>query len=381
MIVFYVLAVFAVIQGVISLREGFRAAAHLRNFRPKAAWRPQVVVFCPCKGVDPEFEKNIRSVLDQDYSNFRAVFIVDSDRDPAFDVLRRLSATVVVAGEAGDRGQKVHNLLYAVDHAAGAAEVFAFCDADARFSRYWLASLVAPLEDGAVGVSTGYRWYAPTGGMASVMRSIWNASAVTLLGDHSRNFAWGGSMALRREIFDRIRVREEWAGCVSDDFAVTHAARAAGMRIVFVPLCLTPSYGNCTWTELLEFTTRQLIITRVYDPGMWRMALFSQTLFNVAFWSSAVLAWNHVSAGVMFCMISGLAATKGWTRLEAVVTALPENTLSNRRWSYILGFPLSALLYQYNLLRSACTRDIVWRQIHYSLLSPHRTVVWRDGAN
>ena len=42
----------------------------------------------------------------------------------------------------------------------------------------------------------------------------------------------------------------------------------------------------------------------------------------------------------------------------------------------VLSFsPLVALLYQYNMIRSALTRRMVWRQIHYTLISPNRTIV------
>src|SRR5689334_10419635 len=145
MAVFYIFAAIGILQGIISLRDGLRAAAHIRTFRPKNAWRPRVVVFCPCKGVDAEFQKNIQSILEQDYPNLRVVFVVESPDDPAFSALQALGARVLAAGEAHDRGQKVHNLLYAVEHAAEDADVFAFCDADARFPSNWVSNLIAPL--------------------------------------------------------------------------------------------------------------------------------------------------------------------------------------------------------------------------------------------
>src|SRR5262245_36480720 len=108
MTVFYIFAAIGILQGIISLRDGLRAAAHIRTFRPKSAWRPKVVVFCPCKGVDVEFRKNIQSILEQDYPHLRIVFVVESPHDPAFSELQALGATVLAAGEASDRGQKVH---------------------------------------------------------------------------------------------------------------------------------------------------------------------------------------------------------------------------------------------------------------------------------
>jgi len=378
MMVLYIVALLAIAIGVISLLEGIRAVKHLRTFRLQTRWRPSIAVFCPCKGLDEGFQKNVQSILDQDYPSFQAVFIVESERDPAFNELKSLGVTVLVAGEATTRGQKVHNLTHGVEQAGADADVFVFCDVDARFPCDWLKNLIAPLEDAAVGASTGYRWYVPTRGRpATLLRSIWNASVVTMLGAHTRNFVWGGSMAMRREVFNRIGIRRAWEGAVSDDYAVTRAVREAGMRIVFIPACLIPSYGDCSWRDLFEFTTRQIIITRVYEPRMWRMALVSQSIFNIAFWWSFALAWTNSLAAVFFITIYGLAAAKSWIRLNALGSVLPDTALSDYRWSYILWSPLSGLIYEYNLLRSAFTRDIVWRQIRYRLVSPHRTIVER----
>jgi ceramide glucosyltransferase len=378
MIVLYVICVVAVIQGVVSLIQGIRSVRHIRTYRPRSNARPRVVVFCPCRGVDPGFRDNIHSILNQDYPDYRAIFIVDSAADPATRLLSDLNATVLVAGEAITRGQKVHNLIHGVERGAGNADVFIFCDADARFSKEWIQRLIAPLEQENVGVSSGYRWYAAeNGSLPALLRSTWNASVVTALGDHGRNFAWGGSMALRRDVFDRIGVREAWEGALSDDYAVTHAALRSGRKIAFVPECLIPSYGDCTWRELLEFTTRQILIARVYDPATWRMALVTQTIFNLAFWGALLLPWPY---WMVTPVLYALAGIKSLIRYEAVATVLPEGALSKHRASYILLAPLTALLFEYNLIRSAFTRSMTWRQIRYRLISPNRTEVYRGAV-
>jgi len=382
-VMFIVLSILAITLGIVGLLDGIRSARHIRTYRPTSTWRPRVLVICPCKGVEPEFSANAESILNQDYPNLRTVFVVEADGDPVKQPLQKLSATVLVAGIATARGQKVHNLIHAVEHAAGDSEVFVFCDSDARYPEDWISNLIPPLADETVGVATGYRWYmAEPGSVPSLFRSIWNASVVTALGSHSRNFAWGGSMALRRDVFARARVRDAWDHAVSDDFAVTRAVRDAGLRIAFVPACLIPSHGRCSWLELLEFTTRQMIITRVYEPKLWRVAFIGQTIFNVTFWWSMIrmlAMWpDPVSAGVWMTifLLSGL---KSWIRLEAVNTVLPSGTLSKWKWSYILLAPLGSLLYEYNMVRSAFTRDIIWRQRRYSLISPQHTIV-QHGA-
>src|SRR6185295_16889129 len=156
--VFYFISAIAILQGIFGLIDGLRSARHIWTFRPKTAWRPRVLVVCPCKGTDPEFRANVRSIMDQDYPFATSVFVVESDDDPAVADLRSLGASVIVAEISTIRGQKVHNMIHVVE-TAGDAEVFVFCDSDARFPKDWITRLIAPLEDESVAISTGYRWY------------------------------------------------------------------------------------------------------------------------------------------------------------------------------------------------------------------------------
>jgi ceramide glucosyltransferase len=363
----YVLAAIAILQGILSLLDGFRAARHIRTFRPSHKSNDKVIVFCPCKGVDAEFEGNIRSILDQDYTNFEVKFLVEAEHDPAYTALRQMGvAEVLVAGQSTDRGQKVHNLAYGVEHTAGSQVIYVFCDSDARFPRQWLSKLTAPLNE--QNVTTGYRWYvADRLHLPTLLRSAWNASVVTMLGDHERNFVWGGSMALARSTFERLQILDAWKGSLSDDYSITRAAERAGAKIVFVPECLIPSYGRCTWHELLEFTTRQVTITRVYHPRLWRLAFFSQLVFNGAFWG---LLFTKPALALLLYLLS---AAKGALRLDAVRSVLPPAALSKRGWFYILFSPLVALLYLYNLICSALRTEITWGHIRYKLVSANET--------
>jgi cellulose synthase/poly-beta-1,6-N-acetylglucosamine synthase-like glycosyltransferase len=341
----------------------------MRTFRPRRTTNERVLVFCPCKGTDPEFEKNVRSILDQDYPNFTVQFVVESEDDPAYQTLKQIGIQdIVVAGRASDCGQKVHNLTYAVEHDSTPAEIFVFCDSDARFDRQWLSKLIAPLEQQTI--TTGYRWYVtPRFHPPTLLRSAWNASVVSMLGAHARNFAWGGSMAVRRSTFGEIRVLDAWHGSVSDDYSITRAAERAGIRIIFVPECLIPSYGECTWRELLEFTTRQITITRVYHPRLWRIGFIAQAITSTAFLTLPF------TSPLLWLTIYGLSGAKAWLRLSAVRSVLPQPALSKFGWFYILFSPAIALLYLYNMIRSALGTDIVWRQIHYKLVSPNQTHV------
>jgi hypothetical protein len=75
-----------------------------------------------------------------------------------------------------------------------------------------------------------------------------------------------------------------------------------------------------------------------------------------------------------------LSTAKSWIRYQAVQTVLPSAALSRHAWFYILSSPLAAMLYLYNMLASAFSTEIVWRQVHYKLVSPNETRVFGGSA-
>ncbi|HYE12857.1 MAG TPA: glycosyltransferase family 2 protein, partial [Pyrinomonadaceae bacterium] len=336
------------------------------------------------------------SLFLQHYPAYELIFVSDDREDTALAVAEEVwkslrgetvaRVSFVAAGRATDTGQKVHNLRAAVAAVSADSEVLVFVDTDARPSPDWLRSLVAPLAGVGVGAATGYRWFLPVGGgLASHLRSVWNASIASALGPEGRrNFCWGGSTAIRRETFERLGVRERWRGAASDDYALTRALHEAGLPIRFVPACLTPSVEDCTFAELVEFTTRQLKITRVYAPHLWRVVLVSNALFAVAFFGGLALALGRAAAGLTFAWplfavfaIFLLGVWKVFFRLRAAALVLEGHHARLRAgvWAHLLLWPLTALLFLYNALAAARSRRIVWRGIAYRLKSPTETEI------
>ena len=258
------------------------------------------------------------------------MFAVSSETDPAYAPLASKlrgwpQSALVVAGECEDRGEKVSNLVGALSAVDRAAEVFVFADIDARPGRDWLRSLVAPLADAKVTVSTGFRWYLPGAGFASRLRAAWDTSIATMLGEHAHNFAWGGSMAIRAEDFRSLQIAERyWTGTVSDDYAVTRAVRDAGGRIEFEPRCLVPSREESSLAEFLRWSNRQIIITRVYAAHLWRLGLAAHVLYALTMvLGLALIAAPGASTGpritmaALLALIQLLGIAKG--RIRAVV--------------------------------------------------------------
>ena len=398
LLLFYFLAAISIWLGFVSLRGGVRFARYLQAELAKNTpeFTPFVSVFVPCRGLDIGLSENITAIFNQDYPVFEIVFVTDSRDDPALQIIDEARRSfeseagptmqVVISGPAVDSGQKVHNLRAAVSEADPKSEAFVFVDTDARPGPDWLASLVAPLQDPATGAATGYRWFVPVkGGLASHLRSVWNSSIASALGAaEKKNFCWGGSTAIRRETFERIKVTEHWRGTVSDDFAMTAALNAAGLPIKFVPQCLTPSFEDCTLHELFEFTNRQMKITRAYAAHLWKGVLTGSALFALTFVGGLALVTTRALMGLSFAtplfllaVIFVMGAMKAHLRLAAVRLAIPDARLRSlgTTLAHLTMWPLASLLYLYNSLAAAVSRRILWRGITYELKSASETVI------
>ena len=383
---FFFLAALLAIQSLVSLRDGYKFLGLVRRSRQASPGNhfPSAAVIIPCKDIDADSQANLASFLDQDYPAYQVVFVVADEKDPVWQIIsghltRRTEgspkALLLVAGYADDRGEKVNNLLRGAEAAEGEAEILVFADIDARPARDWLRSLVAPLADLHVTVSTGFRWYLPGSGFVSQLRAAWDTSIATLLGDHDRNFAWGGSMAIRAADFRRLAVAERyWAHTVSDDYALTRAVREAHGRIRFEPRCLVASREESSFAEFLRWSNRQIIITRVYAPRLWWLGLSSHLLYCLTFLIGLGLfvcpatpfqARGAIALALVAILAFGMA--KGHVRTIVARTLFPgEFQTPSRYWQLA---PLVPWVMLYNFVFAGFTRRIEWRGTSYDLLS------------
>ncbi len=388
MIAYYFLAVLSCWIGIKSLLGGVRYARYVREetARRPADYQPFVSVIAPTRGLEQGLVDNIKPLLSQVYTKYEVLFVFDNPQDPSLPAVKKLNARTVISGPADGMGQKVHNLIVAVREIDPRTEVIVFVDTDARPSENWLRQLVAPLADENVGASTGYRWFVPArGGFASRLRGVWNASVASALGaDTTKNFCWGGSTAIRRSTFERLNVVDHWRGTVSDDFTITRVLKEAKLPIHFTPDCLVASVGDCGWDELVEFTTRQIKITRVYASHLWLPLLLGSGLFAIAFFGGVALLGWRIFAGKSFSLVLGflivifaLGAAKGFIRWRAVSIPLARYRSALRRdlAAHLFLWPFASLLYLYNAIVAGFSRRISWRGITYNLRSPNEAVI------
>jgi cellulose synthase/poly-beta-1,6-N-acetylglucosamine synthase-like glycosyltransferase len=394
--------------------RSFRAGIDYLNYfkqeiaKTRSNFAPFATVICPCKGEEDGLKSNLESLFEMDYPAYEIVFVVHDENDPAVQVIGRMieenhpvgetptprssskegsrPARLVVAPKAIDSSQKVENLREAVQHADERSEVFVFVDSDARPAKGWLRSLVAPLENEKVGAATGYRWFiSPKRTFASELRNIWNASIASQLGPNTNgNFCWGGSTAIRRDVFERLDIREKWRGTLSDDFTVMRVMKAAGLEIVFVPQALTASVDDCGFREMFEFTTRQMKITRVYAQKFWLMSFFGSGLFClVMLWSFGIAIFSRANslnvwiAILTFVAVSFFSIGKSYLRLKAVQLVLNQHEREIRKQFFpqMTLWAISPFVFFANCVDALFSRRIKWRGITYEMISASETRV------
>lgn len=363
-----------------------RRFAHSRlRWPPIISHRPGVALFAPCKGLDPEVVENLRPLLRQDYDNYQVTFIVESGDDPICGPIRRLMmqhprvpARLLVAGQATDTGQKVHNLRSATADVPDDVEVLAFVDSDARTRADWLRRIVSRLNRQEIGAVTGYRWFAPTDRSAAqlLLYSV-NASVASGFGPGGHHLVWGGSWAVRRDVFERLGLRSAWRGTLSDDLVATRVLHRSGLRVEFEPACMLASPIDGGWRQALSFIRRQYVISRFYAPRWWLLALTAATLGVVTFWGGLVALIAGASCGAQWTWVPALVCSlfyggsvlRGWQRRALARVYLPDaqSRLAAPAWIDLWTGPLVGLAHWLSILSSLVGDELDWRGVRYRI--------------
>lgn len=382
------LGALALLQSVLAAVQTWEhrrfARSRLRGIdRRKATGRALIVA--PCKGLEVGLERSLRALFDQDYPDYEIAFVVESADDPAHELICRLMAEhsdkpsrLIVAGLATDSGQKVHNLQVATARLSAEVDYLAFVDSDAQPARHWLRTLASGLEHEGVGATTGYRWFLPVRrSLAQRWLAAINASVATAASLKGPNLVWGGSWAIRRNLFRQINLSQAWENTLSDDLVATRELRRRGLHIRFEPACVVASPAAGEPRQIVSFVRRQYIILRHYLPRWWLFALASGALANLGFWGNLFVGlWATATGQSIGYWLLGCAALLYTLYVFRVSLSHQIGRLyfpglrQQRHASGVVELGLGPLLSATHwlvVLWSATTRTIRWRGIAYRL--------------
>src|ERR1700738_4758363 len=155
-----------------------------------------------------------------------------------------------------------------------------------------------------------------------------------------------------------------------------------GGRHCFLRECLTLSFVQTDFASLMEFTNRQIVMTKVYYPRAWTPAFVTHFLYCFTFLLGSVLTAGEMIAtrpashlATLLFLPPLLAAIRAAIRVAAVQEALPgsREQITSQSWVYVVLPVVTPFIYVANFLNSVFTRKIRWRGVRYELVSATQT--------
>ena len=363
---------------------------------------PKAAILLCLRGADPNLSAALRRLMSQDYPRYELFVAVDSEADPAWQVvqgtIQELKATNVHVAPLRTRlatcSLKCSSLVQLVDELDRSHEVIVLADADLESHPTWLRELVAPLADPTVGATFGNRWFLPTTGwLGSLVRQVWNAPGLVAM--HVIQIPWAGSLAIRSEVFWRGGLREKWSHSIVDDGPLRTAVKKQGLTLRFVPSVIMANREECSLRYAYNFLRRQMTWTRTYMP-IWWTALLAYSYLSIASWTvAAILAvgafccgpleaawWLGSGAGLL-----GAATFLSWLTLDICARRVireqgePAPSVWSRELARLpIAMSLAAWMHLVAAVAATVRRRIMWRGVTYEILGPSHIRIVHERA-
>jgi ceramide glucosyltransferase len=358
-----------------ALGMGYVVAAWtaLRAFRavptPVPQSLPPVTVLKPLCGGEPDLYEHLRTFCEQDYPAWQIVFGVREAHDPALDAVRKLQAEfgqldIQVAINPTQHGtsSKVSNLVNMLSLARH--DYLVIADSDVRVTPTYLRRVIAPLLDEGVGIVTCLYRGRPRPGVWSLLGSMFinewfmpSVRVAALLG--SRSFAFGATIALRRETLLRAGGFAAIADQLPDDYRLGELTRRLGLRTVLSEAEVETCVDEAGLSGLLQHELRWLRTIRTVQP-------LGYALTGITF-AAPVAVLGALLAGGSAATLAMVAITAG---MRLMINSEPRKARSPlaQLWLVALNDLLGFALWCW----SFTTRRVHWRHAHYR--------VARDGT-
>src|SRR5580692_2883621 len=304
---------------------------------PGAVALPAVTILKPLCGAEPRLYECLRSFCNQAWPQLQIVFGVRDAADPAVAVVRQLQhefplldLALVLDGTHHGSNAKVSNLINIM--ALAKHDYLIIVDSDIRVEPGYVQGVVAPLLDPKVGIVTCPYVGRPLPDLWSQLGAQfingWFVPSVfvaALFG--SRAFAFGATIALRREVLDAIGGLPAIANQLADDYRLGELTRELGLRTVLSEVVVETVVEERSLQDLLGHELRWLRTIKAVRPIGYSLcfvsfslpvALIGVALAGGARLSVLALAITALLRLIMHFYWSAAGDRSTWTRLWAV---------------------------------------------------------------
>ena len=313
----------------------------------------------PCKGYDIELKRGIDSVMAQKYTNYDFITIVASKQDEALGAINESGAKYMLSNnQKYTKGSgKVRSLTSAFVRFMDNYDIFVVVDSDTYCQPHWLSSLIMPLFDKKIGISTTFPIFKPTknAGFWAYVKQVWGAVGSGLMQNSKTSFAWGGSMAFRTNILDK-KALQRFSRSLSDDIALTQIIKEKGLRVHYIPDQIVSVPSNDNFTKFIEWSNRQTALMGLGNRKIlnYGIIFYSSSLFLLI--SSILLSIFLNPLYLLFLIPFILGLFKTFKRIQSGGIRI------------CMAYLIINVIYLYNLLSAKRMRTITWRGITYNLM-------------
>ena len=273
------------------------------------SFTPPATIFKPVRGADAEAYENFASFCRQDYPDYQILFGAREADDPAVPIIRQLIADfperdielVISTNEIGHNAKvsNLHNMSAKAKH-----DILLIADSDIRVAPDYLRRVVAPMRQEKVGMVTClYRGVNATTA-AGLLENLGISSTFGPEVCSSRAlegiaFALGSTIAMRRELLEKIGGFPAVADYLADDFLLGNLTARAGYEVVLSDCVVEHVARPDTMATMLKHQLRWGRSTRISRPWGYRGLILT---YGTATSLMALLAWNF--AGAMWRLLA-----------------------------------------------------------------------------
>ncbi len=319
-----------------------------------------ISILKPLSGHDEGLEENLRSFFKQEYPEWEILFAVHRADDPAIPVVEKLRkefpggppARLIVTGEPPGPNAKVFSLARMTGEAR--YPLFVTSDSDARVTPWLLETMVREFQDERVGVITcPYR--------AVPGRSLW--SQLEAIGMNTEflggvlvarmvegmKFALGPTMAIRKDVLERIGGFSNLQDYLAEDFVIGKLAAQMGYRGLLSSYVIEHRIGSQPFVTNMRHRLRWARSTRRSRPlGYWGQIFTNPLPLTLLLWGLRPEWWLAVVMTLIFRAAAAWAVS-GWVL---------HDPLTRKRWWLV---PVQDLLSFVIWVAGFFGNTILWR--------------------
>lgn len=285
-----------------------RVAQFGRRVAPRDVELPPLTVLKPVCGLDAELYENLRSFCTQDYPEYQVVFSVSEDDDPALPVVRRLieelperDLALVIDSQQIGSNRKISNIANGFKKARH--DLLVIADSDMHVGPGYLRDIAGAFGEENVGAVTClYKGRPAKPDLASRLGSAfineWFLPSVLVAAAfQDLRYCFGATMAVRRELLERIGGFPALAAVLADDYMLGKRISDLGYSIELSPYVVENVVSEQGIKALFNHELRWARTVGSVQPLGYAFSIVTHALpVSILYMVVAAASWPSVAA-------------------------------------------------------------------------------------